>query len=175
MVVKKEDIEKLRRVTKKDYALCEKALKKAKGDYLKAKEYVLLYNENDKGKIADNIASVLIGEKSVKFSICKDNEELFNIPVLVPIIVLLIIPVSAAFVGLCILLLVLLNCSINIRIDEGEKKEHFNIIKANKKVEETIIARETGNNEIKKEVPIIIEEGRFLTKEDDGTCQLIIK
>lgn len=165
----KSKIELLRKETGKDYAVCEKALKKSKYDTEKAKE--LLKKKDKVNDYTDNIYNYLVGQRCFRFQIKHEKSDIINVPIVIPILILLLLPMRSYVISLGLLLLIVLNCSLCIEINENEAKEHLNTF--------TVIKEDENDNTYINVMPqnkIVYEQEEInLKKDKEGYSYLTIE
>lgn len=166
MKIDEKKIEQLRTATNRDYGFCERALIKNKGDYNKALDYILNYDDKPVIRLYKNASSILFGEKSYRFKIKFLDENIIDIPLLIPILMCVLIPIPSAFIGALLTIIIITTSSINIEmINNEEVKKPLQVKKTKKNVTHKIKTTKKINQEI----------GTYITKDEDGYNILTIK
>lgn len=155
MKLDENKIEMLRDATGRDYGFCEKALIRSRNNYEKALNYIINYDERYIIRLYKHLASISFGEKSYRFKINYMNENIMDIPLLLPVIICIIVPIPTIFIGLFMVLIMITSSSVTMDLVNSEeitipykkkekikKKTNTNIQKANTYVNHTKISKD---------------------------------
>lgn len=154
MKLDENKIEMLRDATGRDYGFCEKALIRSRNNYEKALEYIINYDERYIIRLYKHIVSISFGEKSYRFKINYMNENIMDIPLLLPILICIIVPIPSIFIGLFLVFIMITNSSITMDLVNSEdviipykrnkikKKTNKNINNVNTYVNHTKISKD---------------------------------
>ncbi|WP_290772707.1 hypothetical protein [Anaerofustis sp.] len=120
MKLDEDKIEMLRYETGRDYGFCEKALIRSRNNYDKALEYIENYDDRYFIRLYKHIVAISFGEKSYRFRINSMDENIMDIPLLIPVILCLIIPIPSIFIALLMILIMITNSSITLDVINSE-------------------------------------------------------
>lgn len=120
MKLDQDKIEMLREETGRDYGFCQKALLKCRNDYDKALIYIDNYDDRYLIRLYKHVVSITFGEKSYRFKINSMDENIIDIPLLIPVAICIILPVPSVFIGLLMILIMITNSSITLDVINSE-------------------------------------------------------
>jgi len=121
MKLDENKIEMLRDATNRDYGFCQKALNRCRNDYSKALEYIDNYDDRYLIRLYKHVTSISFGEKSYRFRINSMDENIIDIPLLIPVVICLILPVPSVFIGLLMILIMITDSSISLDVINSEE------------------------------------------------------
>ena len=118
-----EKVNRLRQETGRDYGFCQKALSRNRNDYDRALEYINSYNGRFLVRSYKHLVSILLGEKSYRLIIASQDEEVMDIPLILPIVVCIILPVPSMVLACIMIIIMLTNSSLRLEVESSKQKE----------------------------------------------------
>ena len=123
MKIDEEKVRRLRQETGKDYEFCQKALIKCRNDYDRAVEYIDSYDERFFVRTYRHFMSIGLGEKSYRFIITNNGEDLIDIPLIIPLVICIILPISSIVLAFMILAIMLTDSSMTLDVKKSSAEE----------------------------------------------------